>query len=120
MKASGAPFGGDGTLDFAFSDLTGKLRGNSAIGSGRIVLQGENWTFDKLRFRAGNTRLAIDGELGSSRALNLDFSLDADNLALLAEGARGELHASGRVGGTSDAPIVKLTAQRQRTSNTAR
>ncbi len=32
--------------------------------------------------------------LGSARALNLDFSLDADNLALLAEGASGELHAS--------------------------
>ena len=111
MKASGAPFGGDGTLDFAFSDLSGKLRGNTATGSGRILLQGENWTFDKLRFRAGNTRLAIDGELGASRALNLDFSLDADNLALLAEDARGELHASGRVGGTSDAPIVKLTAR---------
>ena len=110
MKASGAPFGGDGTLDFAFTDLTGKLRGNAATGSGRIVLQGENWTFDKLRFRAGNTRLGIDGELGALRALNLDFSLDADNLALLAEGASGELHASGRIGGTSDAPIVKLTA----------
>jgi translocation and assembly module TamB len=111
MKASGAPFGGDGTLDFAFSDLSGKLRGSNATGSGRIQLQGENWTFNKLRFRAGNTRLAIDGELGASRALNLDFSLDADNLALLAEDARGELHASGRVGGTSDAPIVKLTAR---------
>ena len=111
LKASGAPFGGDGTIDFAFSDLAGKLRGNTATGSGRVVLQGENYTFDKLRFRAGNTRLALDGELGSSRALNLDFSLDADNLALLAEDARGELHASGRVGGTSDAPIVKLTAR---------
>ena len=55
MKASGAPFGGDGTLDFAFSNLSGKLRGNAATGSGRIILQGEDWTFDKLRFRAGNT-----------------------------------------------------------------
>jgi translocation and assembly module TamB len=111
MKASGAPFGGDGTIDFAFSDLTGKLRGNSATGSGRIQLHGEDYKFDKLRFRAGNTRLAIDGEIGESRALNLDFSLDADNLALLAEGARGELHANGRLAGTSDAPIVKLTAK---------
>jgi translocation and assembly module TamB len=111
MKASGAPFGGDDAIiDFAFNDLTGKLRGNTATGSGRIQLQGENYKFDKLRFRAGNTRLAIDGEIGDSRALNLDFSLDADNLALLAEGARGELHANGRIAGTSDAPIVKLTA----------
>ncbi len=111
MKASGAPFGGDGKLDFAFSNLSGKLRGNSASGSGRVVLQGEDWTFDGLRFRAGNTALAIDGQLGASRALNLDFSLDADNLGLLAEGARGELHARGKIGGTSDAPIIKLSAQ---------
>ena len=40
MKASGAPFGGDGTLDFAFSDLSGKLRGNTATGSGRVMLAG--------------------------------------------------------------------------------
>ena len=73
MKASGAPFGGDGTLDFAFSDLAGKLRGNTATGSGRVRLEGENWTFDELRFRAGTTRLAIDGELGAARALESRF-----------------------------------------------
>jgi len=111
MKASGAPFAADGKLDFAFSNLTGRLRGNATTGSGRVLMQGDDYTFEQLRFRAGNTRLAINGELGPTRALNLDFSLDADNLALLAEGARGELHARGRIGGTSQAPVVMLTAQ---------
>ena len=111
MKASGAPFGADGDLDFAFSHLTGKLRGSAATGSGRVALHGEDWTFDSLRFRAGNTSLAIDGELGQKRALDLTFSLDADNLALIAEGARGELHARGSIGGTYEAPVIKLTAQ---------
>ena len=111
MKASGAPFGAEGVLDFAFSELRGKLRGNAASGSGRVVLQGEDWTFDQLRFRAGNTALAIDGSLGKSRALDLDFSLDADNLALLAEGARGELHARGKLAGTSEAPVIKFEAR---------
>ena len=111
LKARGAPFSADGDLDVAFSNLTGRLRGNSASGSGRVLRHGEDWTFEKLRFRAGNTSLALDGDLGAKGALNLDFSLDADNLALLAEGARGELHASGRIGGTSDAPIIKLNAQ---------
>ncbi|HEV7608305.1 MAG TPA: translocation/assembly module TamB domain-containing protein [Steroidobacteraceae bacterium] len=110
MKAAGAPFGTGGNLDFAFSNLNGKLRGNAATGSGRVALHGDDWTFDSLRFRAGNTSLAIDGDIGASSALNLQFSLDADNLALLAEGARGELHASGKIGGTAEAPIVKLTA----------
>jgi translocation and assembly module TamB len=111
MKASGAPFGAEGALDFAFSNLRGRLRGNAASGSGRVVLYGDDWTFDQLRFRAGNTALAIDGEIGGSRALDLDFSLDADNLALLAEGARGELHARGKLGGTSDAPVIRFNAQ---------
>jgi translocation and assembly module TamB len=111
MKASGAPFGSDGDLDFAFNNLTGKLRGNTTTGSGRVVMHGDDWTFDQLRFRAGNTSLSINGDLGAKRALNLDFTLDADNLGLLAEGARGELHARGQIGGTSDAPVVKLTAQ---------
>jgi translocation and assembly module TamB len=111
LKASGKPFSADGDLDVAFDSLTGRLRGNAATGSGHVVRTGADWNFDKLRFRAGNTSLAIDGQIGASRALNLDFSLDADNLALLAEGARGELHARGRIGGTSDAPVVKLDAQ---------
>jgi len=111
LRARGAPFGADGDLDVAFSDLTGRLRGNAASGSGRVLRHGEDWTFEKLRLRAGNTSLALDGDLGAKRNLNLEFSLDADNLALLAEGARGELHATGRIGGTSDAPIIKLNAQ---------
>jgi translocation and assembly module TamB len=111
MDANGAPFGGDGRLEFAFRDLRGRLRGNNASGSGRVVLDREDWTFDDLRFRAGNTRLAIDGEIGASRALALDFSLDADNLALLAPEARGELHARGKLAGTSTAPVVQFTAQ---------
>ena len=110
MQAKGAPFG-DGTIEFAFSDLRGKLRGNVATGSGRVVMHGDDYTFDKLRFQAGNTRLALDGQVGASRALNLDFALDADNLALLAEGARGELHARGKLGGTPEAPVIKFEAR---------
>jgi translocation and assembly module TamB len=110
MKASGAPFGSD-NLDFAFTNLAGRLRGNPASGSGHIVKQGEDWTFDAVRVRAGTTALAIDGNLGPNRTLDLDFSIDADNLGLLAEGSRGTLHARGRIGGSSSAPVVKLTAQ---------
>jgi autotransporter translocation and assembly factor TamB len=64
-----------------------------------------------LRLRAGTTRLSIDGHLGPTRALDLDFSLDADNLGLLAEGARGTLHADGTVAGSSGAPVIRLNAQ---------
>lgn len=111
LQARGEPFGAGGTLDVAFSELRGRLRGNPASGSGHVILRGEDWTFDKLRLRAGSTRLAIDGEIGASRELNLDFSLDADNLALLADDARGELHARGKLAGTSTAPVIEFDAQ---------
>jgi len=111
LAASGKPFNASTELDVAFSNLVGRLRGNSATGSGHVVRRGEDWTFDKLRFRAGSTALAIDGHVGAARSLDLDFSLDADNLALLAEGARGTLHAAGSIEGTSDIPVIKLDAR---------
>jgi translocation and assembly module TamB len=110
LSASGKPFNAESELDLAFDGLAGRLRGNTATGSGRVVRRGEEWTFDKLRFRAGNTSLALDGSIGTAHALDLDFSLDADNLALLAEGARGELHARGSIQGTTDVPVIKLDA----------
>ncbi len=110
LQASGHPFNGE-HLDVAFDSLRGRLRGNAATGSGHVVRDGESWTFDDVKFRAGNTRLALDGSLGKERTLDLDFSLDADNLALLAEGAKGQLRASGRIAGTTDAPVIRLVAQ---------
>jgi translocation and assembly module TamB len=111
LQASGRPVRAETELDVAFSNLVGRLRGNAASGSGHVIRRGEDWTFDKLRFRAGSTALAVDGNVGSTRALDLDFSLDADNLALIADGARGTLSARGTVKGTSDAPVIKLDAR---------
>jgi translocation and assembly module TamB len=110
LKASGAPFGSD-NLDVAFSNLSGRLRGNPASGAGHVIKQGEDWSFDSVRLRAGTTALAIDGDFGPNRALDLAFSIDADNLGLLAEDARGTLHARGRISGSAGAPLIKLTAQ---------
>jgi len=110
LKASGAPFGDD-NLDLAFANLSGKLRGNPASGSGRVVKHGEDWTFESVRLRAGTTRLAIDGQIGPTHPLNLDFNIDADNLGLIAENARGTLHADGTVAGSTGAPVIRLNAQ---------
>lgn len=110
MDASGGPFGTD-NFDFGFSNLSGRLRGNSAGGKGRVIKQGEEWTFDALRVRAGNTTLAIDGHIGATREMDLDFSVDAENLGLLALDARGTLHARGNIAGSSGAPVIKLDAR---------
>jgi translocation and assembly module TamB len=110
LAARGTPFSAETELDVKVDRLTGRLRGTVASGSGHIVRRGEDWTFDDVRFRAGNTRLTANGALRAD-ALSLDFSLDADNLALLAEGAKGELHANGKIAGTSTAPVIRLVAQ---------
>ncbi len=111
LQASGRPFDAETELDVTFGNLVGRLRGNAATGKGHVTRRGEDWTFEKLRFRAGSTALSLDGSFGAKRALDLDFSLDADNLGLLAEGARGTLHAKGTVGGTADAPVIRLDAR---------
>ena len=110
LKAAGEPFDSN-HLDVSFSDLSGKLRGNAASGSGRVLKDGEDWTFENLRLRAGTTRFQLDGNVGPTRELNLEFSIDADNLGLLAEGSRGTLHARGSIAGTSGTPVIKLDAQ---------
>jgi translocation and assembly module TamB len=111
LQASGRPFSAVDELDLAFRNLGGRLRGNPATGSGHVVRRGEDWTFDGLEFRAGGTALSIDGHVGATHALDLDFSLDADNLALLDEGARGTLFARGTIQGTSAAPVIRLDAR---------
>jgi translocation and assembly module TamB len=110
LEARGTPFSGAAELDVKVARLSGRLRGTDASGGGHIVRRGEDWTFDDVRFRAGNTRLSLEGALRTD-ALALDFTLDADNLALLAAGAKGELHASGKIAGTSAAPVIRLTAR---------
>ncbi|HET7811034.1 MAG TPA: translocation/assembly module TamB domain-containing protein [Steroidobacteraceae bacterium] len=109
LAAAGAPFSSD-TLDLTFANLTGKLRGNTASGGGHVRLEGEDWTFDALRLRAGNTSFALDGHVGPGKPLDLSFKVDADNLGLLAQDARGTLHASGTIGGSSEEPLIKLDA----------
>ncbi len=108
VTAQGAPFGQDGVITAEIRALTGKLRGNAARGSGKFELRDDAWKFDAVRFQAGNTRLALDGRLSSTP--DLRFSIEADNLALFAEGARGKLRASGAWSGTEAAPIVRFVA----------
>jgi translocation and assembly module TamB len=111
LDARGKPFGSDGDLDVAFARVSGRLRGSSASGGGRVRRHADEWNFDKLRFRAGTLAVAVDGALGGARPIDLDFSIEADDLGLLADGARGALSARGHVGGSHDAPVVRLTAQ---------
>jgi len=110
LEAGGAPFA-TRELDVAISNVSGKLRGNSAGGGGRVHMSGDDWTFDDVRLRAGATSVSLDGSLGPNKPLDLAFNIDADDLGLIASGARGTLHARGKIAGSSGAPLIKLDAQ---------
>ncbi len=110
FRASGAPFGAAGAIDFAIAQMSGKLRGQSAGGSGRFTQAAgsDNWQFHQVDLHLGHTRIQLDGSLDAPR--DLKFALEADDLSLLDENARGKVSASGRYAGTDAAPVLALKA----------
>ena len=91
-----------------FSDLSGKLRGANASGSGTITHSGRTFEFTNLRVNLGGTSLALDGQV--NERLNLRFALSAQDLSLLSAGSRGQLKASGTVAGTAADPAIVAIA----------
>src|SRR5205814_4061912 len=91
-------------LTASFSGLAGKLRGVAASGSGTLTRLRDIWGFKEVRLGLGSARLALDGHL--SERLDLRFALSADDLSLLAPGTRGEIKASGTLGGTLAEPVI--------------
>jgi translocation and assembly module TamB len=103
-NVSGRGFDTRGTLNAAFSALTGKLRGAPASGSGAFTHAGKTWSFNALRVALGSTTLALDGQI--DERLNLRFALSAQDLSLVSPGSRGRIKASGTLGGTLSDPAV--------------
>ena len=69
FRASGAPFGDGGSIDFAIAQLGGRLRGQAASGSGRFSRPGgsKDWHFHQVDLRLGRTRLQLDGSFNAPR-----------------------------------------------------
>jgi translocation and assembly module TamB len=111
FRASGAPFGEAGSIDFAIARLGGRLRGQSASGSGRFTRAAgsQDWRFQKVDLRVGRARLQLDGSLNAPR--DLSFAIDADDLSLFDEAARGRISARGRYAGTDAAPLLVFKAR---------
>lgn len=111
FRANGAPFGSTGRIDFTMSRLNGKLRGLAASGGGRFEkpLGSENWQFHEVDLRLGRARLQLDGSYAQPR--DLRFAIDADDLSIIDERARGRLSARGRYAGTDEAPLLLFKAR---------
>jgi len=109
FNASGAPFGPNTRTEIAIASVSGSLRKRPASGSGKLALERGDWSFEGIKFRAGATQLELDGRLTESP--DLRFTLNADSLGLLADGARGNVSVRGNLRGTRAAPVIQLTGK---------
>ena len=111
FRASGAPFGAAGSIEFSLARLTGRLRGLAASGSGQFTKPAgsEDWQFQDVDLLWGRTHIQLDGSLGTPR--DIRFALDADDLSLFDKDARGRVSARGRYAGSDDAPLLLFKAR---------
>ncbi len=108
-QGSGEGYGGGEDLDAEFRNLTGRVRGAAARGSGKIQRRGADWHFEQIKVAAGGLGLDLDGVIGPA-ARDLKFSVIANDLAILSPGSRGRIRASGSWLGPNAEPVVKLQA----------
>ena len=107
IAANGQGFGVGSTLQARFSDLAGNVRGQRASGHAGIALAGDDWLLQQVRLQLGATKLEADGRLGQHP--DLQFAIDAADLALFQSGARGHLQASGRLRGDEHNPLLQAS-----------
>ena len=104
VSAVGQGFGAGGTLQSKFTALAGNVRGQRASGRAGVSLVGDAWLLQQVQLQLGATHLEADGRLGVYP--DLHFSIDANDLALLHSGARGQLRASGHYRGDARDPLL--------------
>jgi translocation and assembly module TamB len=104
VAATGQEFGADGTLQAKFTALAGNVRGQRASGRAGVALTSDGWLLQQVQLQLGATHLEADGNLGEHP--DLRFAIDASDLALLHNGARGQLRATGHYRGDAHNPLL--------------
>jgi translocation and assembly module TamB len=107
FATQGQRFDGNGDFSVDIHDISGRLRGVPASGSGKFARTATTWQFDKLRMALGGTNLALDGHLNGT--FDLRFAVSAKDLSLLSPDSRGTLEGNGTIRGTTREPIVAAT-----------
>jgi translocation and assembly module TamB len=104
LDADGLGFGAGRSLQAKFTALGGNVRGQRASGRAGVALAGDEWLLQQVQLQLGATRLEADGHLGAHP--DLRFAVDASDLALLHNGARGQLRAAGHLRGDLRNPLL--------------
>jgi translocation and assembly module TamB len=102
--ATGGGFDARSDVSASFSGLTGTLRRVAASGAGTVTHSATGWGFSNVRVGLGSASLSLDGRIGERLALR--FGLAAKDLNLIAHDMRGEVRASGTLGGTLADPVI--------------
>ena len=102
--AADGQFGPERSLQAAFTDISGQVRGQSAGGHAGIALAGDEWLLQQVRVQLGATHIEADGRIGAQP--DLRFAVDVADLALLQTGARGRIRASGHLRGDAQNPVL--------------
>jgi translocation and assembly module TamB len=97
LGVNGGGYAPEDELDVHLSELAGDVRGQKAEGHAQLVRRAQDWQFQDVKLQLGATHIALDGRAGTP--LDLNFSIDAADLGLLREGARGQLQAHGSLRG---------------------
>jgi translocation and assembly module TamB len=108
LAAAGQSFDPKGDVTLEFQSLSGRLRGATASGGGKLFYSGTGWGFDNVRVGLGRTNLALDGHI--NKDVDLRFAVAAEDLSLLAPESRGQFKAAGTVRGTLADPMIAATA----------
>ncbi len=87
----------DGTMRMALQlkSLSGSLRNQTPAGAGRLVLHDAQLEFDRLSLTAGDSAVALHGNMAAPDGL--EFSFHADALEDLLTDAQGSVSGSGRI-----------------------
>lgn len=115
LTAAGDRLDPQGDLVARFADLSGSVRGQGAEGHGEITHHGGEWQYRDVRVGLGAAHLGLDGGIADAGnapgATHLNFSIDAEDLALLHAGAHGRLQAHGSLRGDRTDLTLLTTAK---------
>jgi len=95
-------------LDVHLDTLKGRLRGYPVSGNGAFAMDGDRYRFETVRLQSGDNRLDLNGHIADT--LNLDFRLDAPQMAALLPDLGGRIKGNCHIGGRPERPEVQLEA----------
>ncbi|MCP4390468.1 MAG: hypothetical protein GY802_19390 [Gammaproteobacteria bacterium] len=105
LSSSGGLEDGELVARTIISRMQGELRGYPVSLQSQLQWKNNGIDISRLEFSSGGTRLQAEGRINET--LDLQWSLESNNLAELYPQAQGMLRASGELGGSRESPKLK-------------